>query len=117
MYTSHDIMDIISEYKIPCSTEKKMQEEIEMILADTDIDFEREKRLNAKNIVDFMIKGGIAIECKIAGTPENVLRQLERYAEFDSVREIILVSSKSFSMPSLINNKPVFVLKTYFSWI
>jgi hypothetical protein len=55
---------------------------------------------------------GTAIELKVQGTAEKVLRQLTMYAEDPTIVDLVLVTSsaKLRSMPAEINGKPVHVV-------
>jgi hypothetical protein len=56
--------------------------------------------------------GSTAIELKVQGTAERVLRQLTMYAEDPEIDDLVLVTSsaKLRSMPAQINGKPLFVV-------
>jgi hypothetical protein len=94
------------------SNEKILQNEISTIFTNNNIPFEKEFRLDDKNIVDFMING-LAIEIKINSKVSrmNIYRQLERYALNDKVETILLISSKTMTLPESINNKPIYILQ------
>ena len=75
------------------------------------VSFEREYRLDARNRLDFFCDG-VAIEVKIGGSRNNLIRQLHRYAQFDEVRELLVVTSRLClaSLPSELNGKPIVTL-------
>lgn len=86
--------------------EYKLQQKIAEQLTFANIDFKKEYVLGPRNRVDFMIDGGIAIEVK-KGKPnkQQVIRQIERYTEFQKVTAVILVVETSLNIPKKINNK------------
>ena len=85
--------------------ERELQERIAVALARaTGIpggvdDVTREHRLDARSRPDFLVwtgaATGIAVEVKIAGSPQDVLRQLLRYAEHPAVSGVLLVTTRS----------------------
>ena len=89
------ISSVLKSWSIPHQTEREMQEAIEEILEAEGIEFTREHRLDSGSRIDFLTKDGQGIECKIKGGYSAVLRQLIRYAEFDDIKELVLVSSRS----------------------
>jgi hypothetical protein len=105
------IQRAIKGKRLSLGDEKRLQGEIETSFISHDIDFEREVRLDKKNIVDFMVEG-LAIEIKIksGGSSMQIYRQLERYTEFSNVEAILLMTAKVISLPESINGKQVFVL-------
>lgn len=56
--------------------------------------------------------GSTAIELKVQGTADTVLRQLQMYAEDPAITDVVLVtsSSKLRSMPAQVHGKPLFVV-------
>lgn len=56
--------------------------------------------------------GSTAIELKVQGSPDKVLRQLAMYAEDPEIDDLVLVTSsaKLRSMPAQINGKPLVVV-------
>lgn len=93
------------------SNEKLLQMDIEESFKSYGLDFKREVFLDKNNIVDFMISE-LAIEVKIHGKASamSIYRQLERYSKIDKVGAILLLTSKTMSLPLEINNKPVYIL-------
>lgn len=91
------------------SNEKTCQEEVEAHLCEAYPDWRinREHRLSARDVPDFLIQG-VAVEVKMnAASPRAIIRQLERYAAHDKVRSLILLSNRAVVLPAEINGKPV----------
>lgn len=86
-----DLINIFRCWKLPCSTENRLQAAIEEMLVAVGIPFEREKRI-AKGVIDFLVEG-IGVECKISGTYQEVMEQVARYCYCDEINEILLVTS------------------------
>ncbi len=72
------------------------------------IAFAREVRLDKANRIDFMV-GHIGVEVKIGGGISALIRQLARYAEFDQVGDLVLVSTRATlaRVPTELNGKRV----------
>ncbi len=65
------------------------------VLTDQLVSFDREARLDARSRIDFLVPdapGRVGIEVKVAGTPDNVRRQLTRYAPH--VDALLLVTTR-----------------------
>ncbi len=109
-YDAKSIASLIQSHRFPFSTESELQSGIETILARSGIKHRREVILDAASRIDFMA-GSVGIEVKIWGTRNEVLRQLGRYAEFDNISALVLVSTKANhrTMPATLNGKPIHI--------
>jgi len=77
----------------------------------------REVRLDARNRIDFLIdvypedgwKVCVGVEVKIKSALAEVIRQLQRYATFDAIDELLLVTTKAshHHVPDYIGGKRV----------
>lgn len=114
--TAKDIAAMLSRKRFTLATEKDVQAEIESVLRSTVPEYRREVELNGKNEIDFMV-GTIGIEVKIKGGKSEIYKQLQRYAEFDAITELIFVTSKTVGIPGTINNKPVYVVNMSKAWL
>lgn len=110
------IFSCLSVRRLSLSNEKKTQEEIAAAFDECGISYEREFRLSAKDIPDFMV-GSIAIEVKIRGGKRSIYDQVCRYAEHDAVKELILVTNVPTGFPKEVNGKPVYVLNLAKAWL
>lgn len=108
---------LLQSNRFPLTDEKRTQSEIEATLLAAGIAFEREVRLSSKDIVDFMVEGGIAVEIKIKGQARSIYRQLMRYAEHPAVEQILLATSVSMHLPSTIEGKPAKVASLSQGWL
>lgn len=75
--------------------------------------YSAEHRLDDRSRLDFMVwtsaDAGIAVEIKIVGSPQTILRQLFRYAEHPAVTGVLLVSTRAKHrgiVPDVIVGKP-----------
>jgi hypothetical protein len=100
------LRDMILSYNFYPQDEKELQDKIEEIFKNEKVKYEREYRLSNKDIPDFMVDGCIAAEVKIAGGMD-IHRQLLRYAQHQSVKELLLISTKDIMLPPQLNNKDV----------
>ncbi len=112
----HEIVNLLSKFKFPLADEKKLQSAIQSILDKNKIKYQREYRLDNRNIPDFFIDG-IAIEIKIKGGAKSIYRQCERYCSFDSVTNLILITGRSMGFPEEINGKSCYVIKLGTAWL
>lgn len=100
-------------YRYFFNDEHQLQDGIEKVLHQLsdryDFYFEREYYLSAQDRPDFFLPDeGIAIEVKIQGSTSAVIRQLTRYAQHNSIKSIILVTSRMrHQVPSELNGKPI----------
>lgn len=78
-------------------------------------DVKREVRLDARNRVDLVVttnSGNIGIEVKVKGNTASALKQVLRYAHFDSLAAVVLVTNRKLagSLPLELNGKPIRVV-------
>ena len=113
-----DVIRLIHESRLDLSDEKRLQADLATVLAKNDLAFEREKRLSAWDIPDFLVGGTVAVECKLRGARKiEVFQQLRRYAEHDEVRALVLVSNVAMGLPPEINGKPVYAARLSRGWL
>ncbi len=86
--------------------EYKIQKMIETLLMDRGISFQKEYKLASRNRIDFLLEGGVGVEVK-RGKPNrnSVLKQLTRYASFESISAIILVVDRNVYIPDSVLGK------------
>ena len=129
------LVRLLSRTRVALSSEKTMQSDIAAALTAADIPFEREYRLSAEDIPDFLIPmpgvhtrcprppaHWVAIECKLkgrAGGPRkiDIYRQLERYAQHPEVAAVILTSNFSMGLPPEIGGTPVYAASLSKGWL
>jgi hypothetical protein len=100
--------------------EKQTQLEVELFLIALNYSFQREKRLNEKDIPDFLISspdGAIVLEVKTRCPKKQIYRQLERYAKHESVVGLILLTGTSMGLPPVIERKPAIVVSLGEGWL
>ncbi|MDM8356619.1 hypothetical protein [Pandoraea communis] len=117
--TAISLVRLLQQYRFDLSTEKHLQAEIEDVLLKAGIVFEREKRLSDRDIPDFLVAGGVVIECKIRDKSRkiDVFKQLQRYAQHPCVCSIVLASNMAMGLPADINGKPLYAASLSRGWI
>lgn len=121
----HTVAAAIRARHFDFANEEELQEGLALALADAGYPVRREVVLDGTSRIDLMVvqdaeseewvPPGIGIEVKVAGRSASVLKQLERYARFDQVTGLILVTSRRRThgqMRSLseIDGKPFLVV-------
>lgn len=111
------LTQLIRSARIDLSTEKRAQADVEQVLTQAGIPFEREVRLTETDIVDFLIDG-IGLELKLRGArKKDVYRQLCRYARHERISSLILASNLSMGLPSVIEGKDAYFVKLGEAWL
>ncbi len=106
--TSEDLCLLLERSVRGVGTEDEVQRAIAATLKKNAIGHEREVRLDKASRIDFMV-GSIGVEVKVGGGISAVIRQLHRYAEFATISELVLVSTKTSlaRVPPALNGKRV----------
>lgn len=79
------------------SREDQLHDRIAAVLEEAGWRFERERRLDAKNRLDFFVDGRIAVEVKVDGTASEALRQVDRYCAQEDVQAVLLASTQRWA--------------------
>jgi hypothetical protein len=99
------------------ANEERLQAGLAAALAAAGMDVQREVRLDVGARVDLAVgpPAGpwIGIEVKLAGSPVDVARQLQRYAHHPQIVELILVTicATHRELPAELGGKPVTVVQ------
>lgn len=117
--TVTELVRLVQRSRLDLSSEKHLQEGVSELLRSAQFTFEREKRLSAKDVPDFIVAGGIVIECKMRNKASKmeIYRQLVRYAAYPEVTAIILASNVTMGLPSAIEGKPLYAASLSRGWI
>ncbi|HEY6329737.1 MAG TPA: hypothetical protein VI756_10400 [Blastocatellia bacterium] len=85
--------------------EQALQRGLATVFQDQGIEFWREYDCSPKDRIDFVI-GSIGLEVKVDGSRADVVRQLQRYAQYFDA--LILVTTRSrHQMPKTLGGKPL----------
>lgn len=100
----------LRDLQLAPSSERQLQDAIEERFRRRGLLFEREFETGA-GPVDFCVNG-FGVEVKIKGARAALIRQIDRYLGEDSLRGVVVVTTKSTltRMPVDLRGKPVFVL-------
>lgn len=114
-----DVIRLVQRSRLDLSSEKHLQEGVAEVLKAAGIAYEREKRLSPKDIPDFLIDGGVVVECKMRNKSKkmDIFRQLARYATYPEVTAIILASNVTMGLPPELEGKPLFAASLSHGWI
>ena len=113
------IVRLLQGHRFDLSTEKHLQAGIELALQQAGFNFQREKRLSARDIPDFLVAGGVVVECKMKHKTRKVevFKQIERYAAHQEVKSIIVASNFTMGLPESILGKPIYAASLSRGWI
>lgn len=112
------VLGAISTKRLPLSDEKSLQLEIAQCLQAAGLTFLKEHPLDEHNRPDFLFtSAGVAIEVKIKGSARDILSQCVRYASFDQVKAVLLITNRSMGFPKEINGKPAYYFKLGRAWL
>jgi hypothetical protein len=107
----------LTDHAFPTSSEVAIQERIAELFAAGGVLFLREHRLSATDRVDFFVsmvgdyRRAIGVEVKVAGSAPALTRQLQRYAQYESVTGLVVVTNRArlTQLPPTLSGKPIAV--------
>lgn len=111
-----EVIKIIQRYRFSLSSEWQLQNDVERVLIKHEIPYKREYVLDKKNRPDFMIYG-YAVEIKIGGTATNIYKQCSRYAAFEQVDGVVLITNRAMGFPTEIHGKPAYLVSLGGAWL
>lgn len=116
--TITEIIRALKGKRFDLTDEIKLQDQLAaLFIANTWI-FSKEEWLDKQNRPDFFFaSSGVAVEVKIKGNTKNIYKQCERYAKFDQVKAVLLITGKSIGWPLTINNKPTSYFNLSKAWL
>lgn len=105
------VRDLIAAHRFRYGAEGHLQEGIAGALAQAGWPVRREVLLNRHDRVDLLVVR-VGVEVKVAGKPDSVLRQLQRYAASDLLDELLLVTTRARhrDLPAQVGGKSLTVL-------
>lgn len=114
--TGAELMEILTDWRFPLTSEKLCQEEIARVLEGASVPFAREHRLAKGSIIDFLVEK-VGIEVKLGGSKRQLWRQCQRYCRFDAISELVVATNVPIGLPSEINGKPTYLLPLSRAWM
>lgn len=91
--TAADVVASLSGWRFRGHNENVLQATVLESLEHAGLPFIREYRISPRDRIDFLV-GAVGVELKVQGSAGDVRRQLERYAEADEIRELVLVTTR-----------------------
>lgn len=89
------LCSLLRSRRLRFGTEADMQADIEQLLTDEQIAFERERQLGVRGRIEFYLpESRVGIECKVMGSVGAVAEQLLRYAVSDEIGALLLVTKR-----------------------
>lgn len=79
----------------PCKSEKELEDQVVTRLDKLGVPFQRQVIMSKEDRFDLLVSDGIVIEIKVGGSAGELLRQVERYAQYESVTHIIVVTTRA----------------------
>lgn len=103
------VKQALARYRMPVTPERALQDAVEKALRAEGFNPQREVT-RGDDRIDFLV-GAVGIELKVKGSSGDVFRQLERYALWEDVTELLLVTSKGAhqALPSVVGGKPLLI--------
>lgn len=90
--------------------EAAVQKDVAAALADTGLPVVAEYPLSSRDRPDFLVADHVAVEVKVRGTTNDVLRQLARYASDPRVAAVVLATTVrrlAVAAPTELSGKPI----------
>lgn len=108
------LVELLERYRFDESSEDALQRGVAEVLAGAALAFTREVPLSRQDRIDFLVLGGVGIECKTKGSLSALVRQLHRYALASQVDALVVVTARAqlARLPPLLNGKPIAVVAT-----
>lgn len=115
------ICRVLASGRLDLTNEKATQRDIHELLAaalPATLEVEREVRLSARDIPDFVVGGEVVIEVKIRrASAREALAQAQRYAAHDTVRAIIVATNRAMLLPATVCGKELRVVGLGRAWL
>jgi len=91
------------------SGERELQAGIDQVLRNLGVEVIREAALGEAGTIDFLVES-LGVEIKVRGTRADVTRQVHRYLQHESIRGLLLVTTRAelARLPPTISGKPVY---------
>lgn len=108
---AEQLVDLLTTHRFTYTCEEDLQRGVETVLKENDLPYVREARLSSTDRPDFLVENSIAVELKVKGSPNHVMRQLMRYVHHEKVKAVVLVTTKSShrSIPMSLGGKPIYI--------
>ena len=116
--TTDRIAQALLSHRLPLGDEIAAQRTVALVLADIGVTAEREVQVSgSRGRIDFYVPDlKLGIELKVKGSPSDVARQLQRYAQAPEIDTLMLVTGRAAlrsSLPATLAGKPLTVVCTW----
>ncbi len=103
------LIALLDDHRFSVTHEDELQAGIAEVLTGAEVPFAREVQLSRRDRIDFLTGAGVGIEVKVDGTLPTLLRQLQRYAQHDRVRALLVATNRTrlLALPASLSGKPV----------
>jgi len=110
-HSATDVVALLRHSRFNFTSEDELQRGIAMLLEREKVAFEREVVLGPHDRIDFLV-GDVGIETKVDGAFNAVVRQVQRYLEYDRIGTVMLVTTrnKHRDIPVTLRGKTVVVV-------
>jgi hypothetical protein len=110
--TTEELCKRLQSTKFNFSSEFELHLGIAQLLDSLNVHYQTEVVITPEDRIDFLLPEKIGIEVKVDGSAPEVTRQLWRYAQQESIAELILLTTRSKHKAIIgpINGKPIYVV-------
>ncbi len=118
MLNINKILNLLKGAKFPFAIEEyQIHQSIINLFYENNIKFIHEYKIKSNSRIDFFVEDEIGVEVK-KGRPNrtNLIKQLTRYSECESICAIIVIVEKSIILPSSINGKKIYSINLNSQW-
>lgn len=109
------VVETLPRFAYRFADEVGLHEAIAGVLADAQIEFQREVVAGPRDRYDFLVAPGIVIEAKIKGSLSKALTQVDRYAARADVTAVVLITTRFWASAGAdvktLQGKPVHIIK------
>jgi hypothetical protein len=105
-----DLAHQLEGYRYDLSSEDAVQRGLAVALGEIGVPAAREVQVDCGRL-DFLTADGTAIEVKLHGSTNDLLRQLSRYAQLEQVKGLLVVTTRHrlAQLPAELGGKPLSV--------
>lgn len=118
--TIENIINLLKKKRFELVDEKVLQDQMHTVLIQA-FGLENVKKeyelVKKKDIIDFLLTGGIGIEVKTKLLKRKMYNQCCRYVESKEITKLILATCASTGWPEEINGKDCYVINLEEAWL
>lgn len=109
-----EVIDALGSISTPVASEARLHELVAAALTAANIVHQHEVDLGAAGRIDFLTAGGVGIEVKVAGSRNEIARQVHGYAFVERVHALVLFTTRATHAlaTDTMNGKPLAVVRS-----